>query len=315
MLGGQSPERAFQLVPLGDALLGVVLRRILERHQSEPRLPAPRMPDLGVAGVDEEPIEPRFQATVVAQGWQLPPGDEEGLLDRVLCSYGIAQDPIRDGVEPIALLEDEAGKRLLVPSLCATDEVGAHWGLLLAPGAGAPRLKGMSAEGSRMLNRAAGQARPDATSSWRPIDGRVRRVATTGVVLLRDAEGLIQIAKQLPDAPSTRRCRRVAAEHVDDDWCRAPASVLEVISTDIRRPRRGRRRALRRGRRHGSEGESRCLGAVESQRSQARPAQAWPRCHAARAAARCCQRYASRDGRKQYGGVGNGRAEPPGVVY
>ena len=47
------------------------------------------------------------------------------------------------------------------------------------------------------------------------------------------AEGPIQIAKQLPDAPSTRRCRGVAAEHVDDDRCRAPASSLDVIRADI----------------------------------------------------------------------------------
>lgn len=48
------------------------------------------------------------------------------------------------------------------------------------------------------------------------------------------AEGLIQIAKQLPDAPSTRRCRGVAAEHLYDGWCRAPASLLDVLhSADI----------------------------------------------------------------------------------
>jgi hypothetical protein len=47
------------------------------------------------------------------------------------------------------------------------------------------------------------------------------------------AEGPIQIAKQLPDAPSTGRCRVVAAEHVDDDRCRTPASLLDVIRADI----------------------------------------------------------------------------------
>jgi hypothetical protein len=47
------------------------------------------------------------------------------------------------------------------------------------------------------------------------------------------AEGLIQIAKQLPDAPAARRCRGVAAEHIDDGWCRAPASLLNVLGADI----------------------------------------------------------------------------------
>jgi hypothetical protein len=52
-------------------------------------------------------------------------------------------------------------------------------------------------------------------------------------VLGRAADGSIQIAKQLPHAPSTSRCRGIAAEHVDDDWCRAPSSSLDAISTDI----------------------------------------------------------------------------------
>jgi hypothetical protein len=47
------------------------------------------------------------------------------------------------------------------------------------------------------------------------------------------AEGLIQTAKQLPDAPATSRCRRVVAEHVKDEWCRAPAGLLNVPITDI----------------------------------------------------------------------------------
>ena len=66
----------------------------------------------------------------------------------------------------------------------------------------------------------------------RPADCHERPPGTT-MPSETAAEGLIQIAKQLPDAPSTRRCRGVAAEHVNDDWCRAPASVLNVISTDI----------------------------------------------------------------------------------
>ncbi len=45
--------------------------------------------------------------------------------------------------------------------------------------------------------------------------------------------GLVQkMAKQLPDASSTRRCRGVAAEYFNDDWGRAPASLLNVIGAD-----------------------------------------------------------------------------------
>jgi len=63
--------------------------------------------------------------------------------------------------------------------------------------------------------------------------------ASTTLVIVTDiwpsgtvAEGLIQIAKQLPDASSTRRCLGVAAEHVNDAWCRAPTSLVNVSGTD-----------------------------------------------------------------------------------
>lgn len=46
------------------------------------------------------------------------------------------------------------------------------------------------------------------------------------------AEARIQIAKQVTDAPTTRRCGRIAPEHINDDRYRAPASLLNVISAD-----------------------------------------------------------------------------------
>jgi hypothetical protein len=60
----------------------------------------------------------------------------------------------------------------------------------------------------------------------RPPAGTTRSSVTA-------AEGLIQVTEQLPGAPSAKGCRGVAAEHVNDDCCRAPASVLDLFSTDI----------------------------------------------------------------------------------
>jgi hypothetical protein len=63
------------------------------------------------------------------------------------------------------------------------------------------------------------------------------------------AEGLVQVPKQLPDAPSAGWCRGVAAEHVDDDGCRTAASLLDVTSTDgsmVARDQFGRSRRVRR---------------------------------------------------------------------
>jgi hypothetical protein len=47
------------------------------------------------------------------------------------------------------------------------------------------------------------------------------------------AQGRVQLAKQLPDAPSSRWCCGIAAEHVDDDRRRASASLLDTSSADL----------------------------------------------------------------------------------
>jgi hypothetical protein len=77
LLAGEPAKRSLQLISTVDAQLRVVPRGNLERHQSKARLPAPAVPDLGVAGVDQESVEPRFEATVVAQAGQLSPCDQE----------------------------------------------------------------------------------------------------------------------------------------------------------------------------------------------------------------------------------------------
>lgn len=122
LLPGQPPESALELVTTGDAQLRVVHGWWLKRHEMQSGLPPLGMPDLGVTGVDEESVEPCLQATVVAQGRQFSPCDQEGLLNGVLCSAGIAQDPVRDGVEPIAETKDECGERVFVASFRAIDE-------------------------------------------------------------------------------------------------------------------------------------------------------------------------------------------------
>lgn len=145
LLPRESPEGTLELVAPGDAHLRVVHRRHVDRDQAKPRLPAPRVPDLGIASADQKSVKPGFQAAVIAQRGQLAPRDQEGLLDRVLRSAGVAQDPIRDGVEPIAELRDERRERFLVAPLRTIHEVWAHRASCTA------RLLNMSSEGAKML--------------------------------------------------------------------------------------------------------------------------------------------------------------------
>ena len=76
--------------------------------------------------MDHEPMEPGIEALDVAKRRQLPPGDDEGLLDGVLRQPEVAQDPIRDREEPITSRTCEAGKRLFIPGSRPFDEGNLH---------------------------------------------------------------------------------------------------------------------------------------------------------------------------------------------
>lgn len=69
--------------------------------------PAPMPAQLLVTGIDEEPMEPGAEAVQVAQPREFTPGEEECLLDGVLCPLRIAQDPKRDGVAQITVEVDQ----------------------------------------------------------------------------------------------------------------------------------------------------------------------------------------------------------------
>ena len=133
LLQRQLAERSLELIALSECPLDVIDMLVVVGDYPKPPLPAPDAPNLGAAGVDQEREQPRFESLWVAQAWKLAPGDQERLLDSVLCSCRVAQDPIRDGVEPIAKAIDKRGKRLLVLSLRAFDEVDVHGPSRLSP--------------------------------------------------------------------------------------------------------------------------------------------------------------------------------------
>ena len=51
-------------------------------------------PGLGVAGIDDQAMEPGVEALRLPQRGQVPPGPEQRLLRRVLGAMGVAQDPV-----------------------------------------------------------------------------------------------------------------------------------------------------------------------------------------------------------------------------
>ena len=173
-------ECAFELIAHGDAQLRVVDGG-LDRDHLQSGLPPPRVADLGITRVDEQAEHPRLDTAVVTKRAEFPPSRQEGLLDRVLGSIGIAQDPVRDAVEPIAQGDDEGREGLLVPMLRAIDEVVAHRGL---PGfwrTACGPSKTMSSESIQVLKVLCREPQPVLPSDM-PVP---RRYTTDAIVLSR----------------------------------------------------------------------------------------------------------------------------------
>jgi hypothetical protein len=57
---------------------------------------------------------------------KVPPDGEQRLLRRVLGEAGVAQDPVRQAVEPVARGNGEAREGLLVTPLRPPDQVDIH---------------------------------------------------------------------------------------------------------------------------------------------------------------------------------------------
>ena len=100
---GEAAERTFQLVAVrqrGDVVepCGTVHRE----HADRGRLPRPTA-RLRVALVDEELRRPRDEAVRVSEVRELAPRADQGLLERVLRQPRIAQDPLGDRVQPVAV--------------------------------------------------------------------------------------------------------------------------------------------------------------------------------------------------------------------
>ena len=71
-------------------------------------------------------MEPRAETLRIAQPWELPPGEEECLLDGVLRPLDIAQDPVRDGVAAVTVQVDELREGDLVAPHRSFDQPRSH---------------------------------------------------------------------------------------------------------------------------------------------------------------------------------------------
>ena len=103
---------------------------------AESCVPAARATRLCVAGIDDEAMEPGVEASRLAEGRQVAPRADQGLLGRVLGAMGIAKDAIREGVAAVDVGRSEGRERVWSPVAART----TSWYCSIGPTIGATRL-------------------------------------------------------------------------------------------------------------------------------------------------------------------------------
>ena len=77
-------------------------------------------------------MHPGLEAVHIAQMRKPPPGQNEGVLQRILGQTGVAQDPVGNHVERVADLMHQDGERLPITRSGSLDEVSIHIDLWFA---------------------------------------------------------------------------------------------------------------------------------------------------------------------------------------
>ena len=74
----------------------------------------------------EGPVQPDLEPLRIAEPRQLTPGDHQRLLHDILGSAEVAEDPLRERDEPVAVRTGQDGERLPVPTTRLLNEVAIH---------------------------------------------------------------------------------------------------------------------------------------------------------------------------------------------
>ena len=101
LLGWQSAEPAFELIPDDHVQQLVGRRRPIDRQNPEVDDPASLARRLDDAHVHEKPMQPRVETIRIAEAAEVTPGDHQRVLQGVLGSIDVAEDSMRDREEAV----------------------------------------------------------------------------------------------------------------------------------------------------------------------------------------------------------------------
>ena len=126
LLDREPAERPLQFVAVGEVVARVRRGEPVHGQHADGRDPGSSPLRLVVAGMDEDPMDPRFELVRIPELRESPPGEHEGVLQRVLGETRVAQDPVSNRVERVADLVHQDGERLAIPLSGPLDEVSIH---------------------------------------------------------------------------------------------------------------------------------------------------------------------------------------------
>ena len=149
LVGWQAAKASLELVPVDDREKVVDRGRDVHRKNTQIRDALPLTLGLGETRADDQAVEPGVESIRIAEVGQVAPGDDEGVLQGILGSIDVTQDPLGKDEETTEARLDQLGIRLAVPVPRRLDQIAIHPApILVAPSGGVVRTLWGSGVGS-----------------------------------------------------------------------------------------------------------------------------------------------------------------------
>ncbi len=126
LLGIQVTHATRQVVPVSRERLAIAHGERGDLGERDLDASPPRLAQLIAAGVQEEPVEPGFEAIGVAKGREVPPAADHRLLDGLVRTVGIAQDERGCRLQPAHRGACEYGEGVMIALPRSFHEVPLH---------------------------------------------------------------------------------------------------------------------------------------------------------------------------------------------
>jgi len=126
LLGRQASESPFELIPIGDPEEFVGCRRSVDRQDPQIGHATTLTRRLGDTDVHEQAMQPRVEPVRIAESSQIAPGDHQCVLEGILGSVDVAQDPLGHREQPVPTRVDQVDVCLPIAALCRRHEVSVH---------------------------------------------------------------------------------------------------------------------------------------------------------------------------------------------